>query len=116
MTPTKVSQDSHIIVICYASTLKTKQILVILGEILQFNSQAPATHALSFLHTYLVSFSILIYTLQGGIYISPGRILLRSFFSVDLKMFVLPHIQYSALRKHQSIDCVRAQTREYIVP
>lgn len=65
MTPTKVSQDSHIIVICYASTLKTKQIL---GEILQFNSQAPATHALSFLHTYLVSFSILIYTLQGGIY------------------------------------------------
>lgn len=65
MTPTKVSQDSHIIVICYASTLNTKQIL---GEILQFNSQAAATHALSFLHTYLVSFSILIYTLQGGIY------------------------------------------------
>lgn len=65
MTPTKVSQDSHIIVICYASTLKTKQIL---GEILQFNSQAPATHALSFLHTYLVSFSILIYSTGGHIF------------------------------------------------
>ena len=55
MTPTKVSQDSHTVVICYASTLKKKHIL---GEILQFNSQAPATHALSFLHTYLVSFSM----------------------------------------------------------
>lgn len=65
MTPTKVSQDSHIIVICYASTLKTNQIL---GEILQFNSQAPVTHALSFLHTYLVSFSILIYSTEGHIF------------------------------------------------
>ena len=112
MTPTKVSQDSHIIVICYASTLKTKQIL---GEILQFNSQAPATHALSSV-AYLLSKLLNTNILYRGSYISPERILLRSFFSVDLKMFVLPHIRYSALRNHQSINCFRAQTREYIVP
>ena len=45
------------------------------------------------------------YTLQGGIY-STWEDLLRSLFSIDLKMFLLPHIRYSARRNHQSYQLI----------